>query len=80
VHRLIKPGCSSARQSPERLPATPEPSIPCRLTSEQNLNIVSTNKGGTAMTAYVKDIAAFIVVTTFIASIGVVSETLRMLL
>ena len=51
------------------------------LTHEQNKNIVATNKDGTtAMTAYFKDVAALIVVVAFIASIGVVHETLRMLL
>ena len=32
------------------------------------------------MTAYFKDVAALIVVVAFVASIGVVHETLRMLL
>ena len=32
------------------------------------------------MIAYAKDVAAFIVVTAFIASIGVVSEAVRLLL
>ena len=32
------------------------------------------------MTAYLKDVAALIVVVAFIASVGVMSETLRMLM
>jgi hypothetical protein len=32
------------------------------------------------MVAYAKDIAAFIVITAFVASLGVVSEAVRMLL
>jgi hypothetical protein len=51
------------------------------LTHEQNRNIVGMNKEGTlAMTAYFKDIAALIVVVAFVASIGVVHETVRMLM
>jgi hypothetical protein len=39
------------------------------------------NKEGTrAMTAYIKDVAALIVVVAFIASVGVVHETVRMLM
>ncbi len=32
------------------------------------------------MTAFVKDIAALIVITTFIASVGVVSEAMHLIL
>ncbi len=32
------------------------------------------------MTAYLKDVAALIVVVAFVASIGVMSETLRLLM
>ena len=32
------------------------------------------------MTAFVKDIAALIVITTFVASVGVVSEALRVVM
>jgi len=50
-----------------------------RLTLEQNVNILSAQHEEGLMTALVRDFAALVSMTAFIASVGVLSETFRLL-
>jgi hypothetical protein len=49
------------------------------LTQEQNVNILSSQCEEDSMTALVRDLAALVSMTAFIASLGVLSETMRLL-
>jgi hypothetical protein len=49
------------------------------LTREQNMNILSSQHEEGNMTALVRDFAALVSMTTFIASLAVLSEVVRLL-
>lgn len=51
----------------------------CYLTLEQNVNILFAQLEEDTMTALVRDLAALVSMTAFIASVGVLSETVRLL-
>jgi len=49
------------------------------LTLEQNVNILPSQVQEGTMTALVRDFAALVSMTAFVASLGVLSETMRLL-